>query len=65
LDRLLKDATARRINTIAAWSVDRLGRSLQLAMRNKNNAILYYLFFAAANRTADKIIRDIFARYRS
>jgi DNA invertase Pin-like site-specific DNA recombinase len=29
LDRLLKDATARRINIIAAWSVDRLGRSLQ------------------------------------
>ena len=24
LDRLLKDATARRINMIAAWSVDRL-----------------------------------------
>src|SRR6476469_9042019 len=29
LDRLLKDATARKINMIAAWSVDRLGRSLQ------------------------------------
>jgi DNA invertase Pin-like site-specific DNA recombinase len=29
LDRLLKDATARKINLIAAWSVDRLGRSLQ------------------------------------
>ena len=28
-DRLLKDATARKINMIAAWSVDRLGRSLQ------------------------------------
>jgi DNA invertase Pin-like site-specific DNA recombinase len=28
-DRLLKDATARRVNMIAAWSVDRLGRSLQ------------------------------------
>src|SRR6476661_7904697 len=28
-DRLLKDATARRIDMIAAWSVDRLGRSLQ------------------------------------
>jgi DNA invertase Pin-like site-specific DNA recombinase len=25
-DRLLKDATARKINMIAAWSVDRLGR---------------------------------------
>ena len=28
-DRLLKDATARKINMVAAWSVDRLGRSLQ------------------------------------
>ena len=29
LDRLLKDATSRKVNMIAAWSVDRLGRSLQ------------------------------------
>jgi DNA invertase Pin-like site-specific DNA recombinase len=28
-DRLLKDATTRKVNMIAAWSVDRLGRSLQ------------------------------------
>lgn len=28
-DQLLKDATARKINMVAAWSVDRLGRSLQ------------------------------------
>jgi DNA invertase Pin-like site-specific DNA recombinase len=28
-DRLLKDATARQVDMIAAWSVDRLGRSLQ------------------------------------
>jgi DNA invertase Pin-like site-specific DNA recombinase len=28
-DRLLNDATARKVNMIAAWSVDRLGRSLQ------------------------------------
>ena len=28
-DRLLKDATARKVTMIAAWSVDRLGRSLQ------------------------------------
>jgi DNA invertase Pin-like site-specific DNA recombinase len=27
-DRLLKDATARKIDMVAAWSVDRLGRSL-------------------------------------
>jgi DNA invertase Pin-like site-specific DNA recombinase len=28
-DRLLNDATGRKVNMIAAWSVDRLGRSLQ------------------------------------
>ena len=28
-DRLAKDATSRKIDMIAAWSVDRLGRSLQ------------------------------------
>lgn len=28
-DQLLRDATSRKINMIAAWSVDRLGRSLQ------------------------------------
>lgn len=28
-DRLLKDATRRKFDLIAAWSVDRLGRSLQ------------------------------------
>jgi DNA invertase Pin-like site-specific DNA recombinase len=29
LDRLLKDATRRRFDVLMAWSVDRLGRSLQ------------------------------------
>ena len=29
LDKLLKDATRRKFDVIAAWSVDRLGRSLQ------------------------------------
>jgi len=28
-DRLLKAATTRKIDIVAAWSVDRLGRSLQ------------------------------------
>src|SRR5215469_8792250 len=28
-DRLLKDATARKIDMIASWSVDRLSRSMQ------------------------------------
>ena len=29
LDKLLKDATRRKFDIVAAWSVDRLGRSLQ------------------------------------
>ena len=29
LDKLLRDATARKFDLLAAWSVDRLGRSLQ------------------------------------
>ena len=37
LDRLLKDATARKINMIAAWSVDRLGRSLQDLLASSPN----------------------------
>ncbi|MBV8487486.1 MAG: recombinase family protein, partial [Planctomycetaceae bacterium] len=28
-DRLLKDATRRRFDVVMAWSIDRLGRSLQ------------------------------------
>lgn len=41
LDRLLKDVTARKVNMIAAWSVDRLGRSLQdlVAMLNDLQAV--------------------------
>lgn len=35
-----------------------------LAMKNSNNAVLYYLFFAAASSTANKIVQDIFAQYR-
>ena len=35
-----------------------------LPMKNRNNAVLYYLFFAAASKTADKIIRGIFGKYR-
>jgi three-Cys-motif partner protein len=35
-----------------------------LAMENSKGAILYYLFFASQNQTAEKIAREIFAQYR-
>lgn len=34
-----------------------------MPMRNSKGAIVYYLFFAAQQPTADKIVKDIFAKY--
>jgi len=36
-----------------------------IPMRNSSGAVVYYLFFASHNQTADKIVRDIFKKYRS
>ena len=36
-----------------------------LPMRNSRNAIVYYLFFASQNNTANHIVEDIFRAYRS
>jgi len=35
-----------------------------MAMRNSNNAIVYYLYFASHRPVAEGIVRDIFAKYR-
>lgn len=35
-----------------------------LPMRNSNNAVVYYLFFASQKSVAERIITDIFAKYR-
>ena len=35
-----------------------------LPMKNANNAVVYYLFFASQKPVAQKIIQDIFAKYR-
>jgi len=35
-----------------------------LPMRNSNNAIVYYLFLASQKAVAEKIITEIFAKYR-
>lgn len=36
-----------------------------LPMKNTHGALLYYLFFATPNKTADKIVKDIMNKYRS
>jgi len=35
-----------------------------LPMRNKNNVVVYYLFFASQKTVAQKIVEDIFAKYK-
>jgi len=35
-----------------------------IAMRNSNNAVVYYLFFASQKPVAEGIVRDIFSKYR-
>lgn len=37
--------------------------SKPLAMRNAQNAVVYYLFFASPKPVADKIVKDIFKKY--
>jgi three-Cys-motif partner protein len=34
-----------------------------MPMRNSRGAIVYFLFFAAQDRTADRIVKDIFSKY--
>ena len=36
-----------------------------MPMRNSNNAVVYYLFFAGQKSVASKIVKDIFAGYRN
>jgi three-Cys-motif partner protein len=36
-----------------------------LPMRNSTNAIVYYLFFASQNDTADRVVKDIFDHYKN
>jgi DNA invertase Pin-like site-specific DNA recombinase len=60
MDRLLKDATARRINMIAAWSVDRLGRSLQhlVELLNELQALHWQSIPASAGNRYDYSVRQ-------
>jgi len=36
-----------------------------IPMRNKRNAVVYYLFFASQKSVAEKIVRDIFRKHRN
>ena len=68
---LFEEMTAKNpIDTITAVYQERLRQTAGFAyvpnpipMRNTKGAIVYYLFFASPNRTADKIVKYIFERY--
>jgi three-Cys-motif partner protein len=36
-----------------------------IPMRNTKGAVVYYLFFASANKTGEKIVKYIFDKYRT
>jgi len=59
-NEVIADAFRRRLKEVAGF--DRVPEPL--AMQNSKGAILYYLFFASQNKTAEKIAREIFNKYR-
>jgi three-Cys-motif partner protein len=57
---IVAEAFRRRLQTEAGFTF--VPRPLE--MRNSNNAVVYYLFFASQKPVARKIVEDIFKKYR-
>jgi hypothetical protein len=53
-------ATSKRLKDVAGFEFV----PDPLPMRNRNKAVVYYLFLASPNAVAKKIIEEIFATYR-
>jgi hypothetical protein len=51
-------AFQQRVKNVAGFFAD------PLPMKNRNNAVVYYLCFASQKPVAQKIIEGIFAQYR-
>jgi three-Cys-motif partner protein len=58
-NEVIAEAFRRRLKEVAKF--ERVPEPL--AMENSKGAILYYLFFASQNLTAEKIAREIFTKY--
>jgi len=54
------EAFRERLKTAAGFA----SGAEPLPMKNSTNAVVYYLLFASNNKTASRIIRDVFDRYR-
>jgi len=59
-NEIIAEAFRRRLKEVAGF--DRIPEPLP--MENSKGAVLYYLFFASQNKTAEKIAREIFAKYQ-
>jgi three-Cys-motif partner protein len=58
IDRLVK-AFQERLKKVAGFKYV----AKPMPMHNSKGAVVYFLFFAAQQPTADKIVKDIFAKY--
>lgn len=56
----IADAFRQRLKKVAGFKYV----PKPLAMKNSNNAVVYYLFFASQNSTGEKIASYIFNKYR-
>lgn len=59
-NRVVAEAFRQRLKDVAGFN--RVPEPMP--MRNRNNAIVYYLFFASQKDTAENIVLDIFRKYR-
>jgi three-Cys-motif partner protein len=60
-NEVIAQAFKKRLKEVARFAYV----SQPLPMRNSNNAIIYYLFHACQKPVAEKIIKDIFTKYRN
>ncbi len=59
-NEVIAEAFRRRLEEVGGF--ERVPEPLP--MENSRGAVIYYLFFASQNKTAEKIAREIFAKYR-
>jgi three-Cys-motif partner protein len=59
-NRVVAEAFRERLKTVAGFN--RVPEPMP--MRNRNSAVVYYLFFASQKDTAENIVLDIFRKYR-
>jgi three-Cys-motif partner protein len=56
----IADAFRKRLKEVAGFA----NVPKPIAMRNSQNAVVYYLYFASQKPVAEEIVRDIFKKYR-